>query len=63
MAFLKIGNIWRELEKTKKMGSMLTFQLMPFRNVGKTKMKSQNLEMQIEADFLILPVQFFIACI
>jgi hypothetical protein len=42
---------WKELEKTKRMGPISAFYLNLFRTGGQSKMKSQNLQMQIDMDF------------
>jgi hypothetical protein len=43
--YQKIGKIWKELRKTKKMGPVLAFWLKPFKNYGQSTAKTlpQNL--------------------
>jgi hypothetical protein len=41
------------------MGPLSAFKLKPLKNGGQGKMKSQKLQIQIETDFIVLPVLSF----
>jgi hypothetical protein len=54
MKFLKIGEIWKELDQTQKMQPTGTFSDQPFRSYSSLKMTCLTMKCKIRSVFLFL---------